>query len=61
MKEKFIPFGRLHEIESEFLVTGDCITYRDADHLSTCAEEMLSDDMRRLLEQLWLRQSPQPD
>lgn len=37
----FIPFSDLMQPKSEFLRVGDCITYNDFHHLSTCGERIV--------------------
>jgi hypothetical protein len=39
---RYISFTDFYKIGKDFLVSGDCITYRDKDHLSTCGEDIIA-------------------
>lgn len=44
----YLSFDELFKIEPSFLKVGDCITYRDIDHLSPCGEKIVSQSLKRL-------------
>ena len=38
----YLAINSILEIDKEFFIVGDCITYRDEDHFSKCGEKLLS-------------------
>jgi peptidoglycan/LPS O-acetylase OafA/YrhL len=45
----YLPIYDVFKIDSHFLVTGDCLTFSDFDHLSTCGEKLLGARLRLFL------------
>ena len=34
------------KVDQHFLLTGDCLTFSDPDHLSSCGEELLGEKLK---------------
>lgn len=51
-RRKFVPFSKIIEIKSDFLLTGNCVTYRNTDHFSRCGEEIISEHINPKLFEL---------
>ncbi len=54
VKFRYIPFSELIEINQDFLLVGDCLTYRDADHFSGCGEMIVGKRMHKVFSNLLL-------
>ena len=50
-KFMYISFPDVLEINSEFLLVDGCLTFRDADHLSVCGEEIVGEALMEHLNQ----------
>lgn len=48
----YVSFGDIFEITQDFLRVDDCITYMDIDHLSECAEDIIANEMKSMLQSL---------
>jgi peptidoglycan/LPS O-acetylase OafA/YrhL len=50
--EDYISFTDNIQFDASFLKVGECVTYRDIDHFSSCGEDILSHKIKPLLEDL---------
>lgn len=46
---QFISFSKVINQEARGLLDGDCLMYRDSDHLSVCGERVVGNDLKRVL------------
>jgi hypothetical protein len=42
LKFKYVPFSEVLQINRDFLLVDECLTFRDADHFSVCGELIVS-------------------
>jgi peptidoglycan/LPS O-acetylase OafA/YrhL len=47
---EFVPVGSLLKIDADFLLLGDCLTYRDEDHFSICGEKIVGERLKPALQ-----------
>lgn len=43
---RYLPFTDVLKVDQSFLLTGDCLTFSDPDHLSSCGEELLGEKLK---------------
>ncbi len=48
-KFKYISFSEVVKPDRDFLRVGDCLTYRDVDHLSVCGEKIVGENLKSVL------------
>jgi peptidoglycan/LPS O-acetylase OafA/YrhL len=46
---RYIPFSEIVKSDREFLLVGDCLTYRDLDHFSVCGEQIIGEQLKSKL------------
>lgn len=46
---QYVSFYDLFNVDRYFLITNDCLTFSDPDHLSACGEELMGDKLRQQL------------
>jgi hypothetical protein len=51
---KYIPFSEVIEINPDFLLVGDCLTFRDADHFSGCGEMIVGKRIHKIFSNLFV-------
>lgn len=49
---RFLPFSDFVHIDAGFLRSGDCLRFRDVDHLSVCGEQYVGERMTAVLKRL---------
>jgi peptidoglycan/LPS O-acetylase OafA/YrhL len=54
LKYRYIPFSELIEIDQDFLLVGDCLTFRDADHFSGCGEMIVGKRIQKVFGNLFV-------
>jgi hypothetical protein len=53
-KFRYVPFSEVIEINLDFLLVGDCLTFRDADHFSGCGEMIVAKRMHKVFTNLFV-------
>jgi peptidoglycan/LPS O-acetylase OafA/YrhL len=53
-KFRYISFSEVIDINPDFLLVGDCLTFRDADHFSACGEMIVATRIHKIFSNLFL-------
>lgn len=49
----YVSLAKILEIDKDFLVVDDCLTYRNEDHFSVCGERIVGEKIKRNIDERW--------